>query len=71
MYPNSISQEDVLIDKSRLAAKGFGERRHTAISSGTIRKAIKGIVGRSEASPLRPEADARLAPNPSRNGMLF
>ena len=33
-------------------AKGFVERTHTAISSCTIRKAKKGIVGPSEASPF-------------------
>ena len=44
---------------SLVSAKGFVERRHTAISSHTIRKATKGIVGRSEASPF---ADTGLTP---------
>ena len=38
--------------RAPIATKGFAERRHTAISSCAIRKAIKGIVGRSEASPF-------------------
>ena len=47
-------------DSVNLSASGTAclplEGRHTAISSRTIGKAIKGIVGRSEASPLPPEA---------------
>ena len=48
----SSCRKYVPINTGGEAAKGFGERGHTAISSRTTRKAVKGIVGRSEARPL-------------------
>jgi len=57
----SGSHKYVPIGRNRGVAEGFGERRPTAISCSTIRKATEGIVGRSEASPLPPDALPLLA----------
>ena len=49
---------------------GFAARRHTAISSCINRKAVKGIVGRSEASPLQPRGSQTLDQHLYRNGLM-
>jgi hypothetical protein len=69
---------------NRGAADGFGERpatvdssrraragKPTAISCSTPRKATEGIVGRSEANPLPPDARTRLAQHLFRNRTLL